>query len=159
MFFSLVAFFIFQLFYLATATPVGPPGQNADGTILLPNPADGNLSSVHAPLILPNNTANNDPDPTTTLGAGHVGRPRMAKIYPQLAVGKYHIRFHNYGQDIDRQEGASVLARAAHEVQDWIAHTRKQSYTPVESEHTWRSEKVELSIRPRQDGYTLGDLK
>ncbi|KAI4138350.1 MAG: hypothetical protein L6R39_006831 [Caloplaca ligustica] len=158
MFLSFLAFVLFQLYRHTTALPAGPPGQNTDGTLILPNPADGNLSTIYTTLVFLNNTVDNSSH--VTLGAPSPRRPRGSKVYPEgRGSGKYWIRFYDYGRDVSEQDGVNVLHKAAHEVDDWILAAKKHSYTPVEQEHSWRSGSVELSVKPNSSGYILGDLK
>ncbi|KAL9014185.1 MAG: hypothetical protein Q9173_001148 [Seirophora scorigena] len=149
-----LACLLLPLFHHTTAIPLGPAGRFFDGSLLPGGPAttaDGNLTPFYRnlPLLL------DDP----SLNATHGKRPRSNKIYPELGAGHYHLRFHDYGKDIEYQYGVDVLARAAQEVEEWITITRKHSYTPVEAEHFWRSGPVTLTLGPTKVGYVLGDLK
>ncbi|KAL8650771.1 MAG: hypothetical protein Q9210_003629 [Variospora velana] len=148
-----LAFLLFSHpFHLITAAPAGPAaGHSTDGTLLQGGPAiaaDGNLTTFYQNLLL---------RPLSGIIRGK--RPRGAKVYPKYSSGQEHLRFHDYGRDIDERDGTDVLAKAAQEVDEWISVARKHSYTPVEAEHSWRSGPISLTITPTTNGYLLGDLK
>ncbi|KAI4086798.1 MAG: hypothetical protein LQ348_003145 [Seirophora lacunosa] len=149
-----LAFLLLPLFHHTTAIPLGPAGRFSVSSLLPGGPAttaDGNLTPFYRNLPLLRDAP--------LLNATSGKRPRTSKIYPELGAGHYHLRFHDYGKDIEFQYGADVLAKASQEVDEWITVARKHSYTPVEAEHFWRSGPVTLTLSPAKGGYILADLK
>ncbi|KAL8984052.1 MAG: hypothetical protein Q9177_004805 [Variospora cf. flavescens] len=141
-----------HLFHLITAAPAGPAaGHSTDSGLLEGGPAiavDRNITTFYRNLLR-----------RPLRGVIRGKRPGGDKFYPELTDGKYHLRLFNYGRDIDSREGTDVLAKAAQEVDEWINVARQKGITPVESEHSWRSGPISLTITPANDGYTLDDLK
>ena len=102
MFFSfLILPLVLHFIRHTTSLPAGPLGNNADGTITLPNLGGNlNLSSSFAPLMFPSN-----PNPTLT----GPNRPGDNHIWPEVSAAQYYIKFSHYGADLSQSEGKGLL--------------------------------------------------
>ncbi|KAI4137953.1 MAG: hypothetical protein L6R39_007029, partial [Caloplaca ligustica] len=76
-----------------------------DGTLILPDQTNTNLSTSFPFITLPN-IADDDTGPGgPSLGAKRPGQ----KIWPEDRRGNHYIRFHDYKRDIRYEEGAALL--------------------------------------------------